>query len=155
MSTAKSDGKQEGAQPSMGNAIAGVTSILAIPYGYTATLWSAGAITATRSGPPSTLDVLLFVIGAAVAFVVLAGAGSGHLEAEVPMRVPSLVVVNLFPILVALFVIAFPARMVGRPWPISQTASWRPHLHPVPGGTDPGGQGLRGCASARQAESKG
>jgi hypothetical protein len=31
------------------------------------------------------------------------------------MRVPSLVVLNFFPILVALLIVAFPAQMVGRP----------------------------------------
>jgi len=99
----------------MTNAIGRVTSILSIPYGYTVTLWSAGALTAGRLGPPSVLDVLLFVIGAVVAFVALACAGGRHLEGEIPMRVPSLVVVNVFPILVALLIVAFPSRMVGRP----------------------------------------
>lgn len=98
----------------MDNAIGRVTSILSIPYGYTVSLWSAGALTFTRLGPPSILEVFLFVIGAVAAFVALAGVGYDHLEAEVPMRVPWLVVVNLFPIVAALVVVAFPVRMVGR-----------------------------------------
>ncbi len=98
----------------MNNAICRVTSILSIPYGYTVTLWSAGAMTVTRLGPPSTLDVLLFVLGAVTAFVALAGAGRTHLDAEVPMRVPAVVVMNLFPILAALGVIAFPIGAVSR-----------------------------------------
>ena len=99
----------------MNNAIGRVTSILSIPYGYTVTLWSAGAVAVGRLGPPSTLDVLLFVIGAVTGFVALAALGRDHLDAEVPMRVPSLVVLNLFPILAALLVVAFPAQIVGRP----------------------------------------
>lgn len=98
----------------MNNAIGRVTSILSIPYGYTVSLWSAGALTVVRLGPPSVLDVLLFVFGAVTAFVILAGMGYDHLDAEVPMRVPWLVVVNLFPIVAALVVVAFPARVLGR-----------------------------------------
>lgn len=98
----------------MNNSIGRVTSILSIPYGYTVSLWSAGALTFTRLGPPSVLDVMLFVVGAVAAFVALAGIGHDHLEPEVPMRVPWLVVVNLFPIVAALAVLAFPVRVVGR-----------------------------------------
>ena len=100
----------------MNNAIGRVTSILSIPYGYTVSLWSAGALTVHRLGSPSVWDILLFVIGAVMAFVVLASMGRDHLDTEVPMRVPSLVVVNLFPIVVALLVVAFPAQMVGKPF---------------------------------------
>jgi hypothetical protein len=98
----------------MNNAIGRVTSILSIPYGYTVTLWSAGALAFTRLGFPSVLDVFLFVLGAVAAFVVIAGVGYNHLDAEVPMRVPWLVVVNLFPIVAAVIVVAFPVSMVGR-----------------------------------------
>ncbi len=98
----------------MDNAIGRVTSILSIPYGYTVSLWSAGALTYTRLGPPSAADVMLFVMGAVAAFVALAHLGRDHLETEIPMRVPWLVVVNLFPIVAALVVLAFPARMVSR-----------------------------------------
>lgn len=97
----------------MDNAIGRVTSILSIPYGYTVTLWSAGALTFVRIGPPSVGEILLFVTGAVTAFVTLAFVGLDHLDAEVPMRVPSLVVVNLFPIVAALIIVAFPARLVG------------------------------------------
>ena len=99
----------------MKNAVGRVTSILSIPYGYTVSLWAAGALSVHRLGWPSVTDVLLFVIGAVAAFVILASVGHGHLDDEVPMRVPWLVVLNLFPILVALLIVAFPAQMVGRP----------------------------------------
>ena len=98
----------------MNNAIGRVTSILSIPYGYTVSLWSAGALTVHRLGSPTVWDILLFVFGAVVAFVVLAGVGRDHLDAEVPMRVPSLVVMNLFPVVVALLVVVFPVQIVGR-----------------------------------------
>jgi hypothetical protein len=99
---------------SMTNAIGRVTSILSIPYGYTVSLWSAGALTVTRLGSPSALDVLLFAVGAVTAFVALAGVGRPHLDAEVPMRVPSVVVLNLFPILAALVVMVIPSGSMPR-----------------------------------------
>jgi hypothetical protein len=54
-----------------------------------------------------------FVIGAVAAFVGLAGLGLDHLETEVPMRVPSHVVVNLFPVLVVLAVVICPLALFG------------------------------------------
>lgn len=106
--------KGKGAEVSLGNAIGRMTSLLAIPYGYTVTLWSAGALSVTRLGPPSALDVLLFAFGGVVAFVALAAWGHPHLDAEVPMHVPALVVFNLFPIVVALAVMALPTGLLGR-----------------------------------------
>lgn len=103
-----------GTDLSVGNAIGRVTSILSIPYGYTVSLWSAGALTVTRLGSPSALEVLLFAAGAVTAFVALAGVGRAHLDAEVPMRVPSVVVMNLFPILATLVVMAVPSGMLPR-----------------------------------------
>lgn len=98
----------------MKSATGRVTSILSIPYGYTVSLWSAGALTVTRTGAPSVLDIMLFVLGTVAAFLVLACVGHGRLDAEVPMRVPAQVVMNAFPILAALSVVAFPAGMVDR-----------------------------------------
>jgi hypothetical protein len=98
----------------MNNSIGRVTSILSIPYGYTVSLWSAGALTYTRQGAPSVPDVMSFVVGAVAAFVALARLGRDHLETEIPMRVPWMVVVNLFPIVAALVVLAFPVGMASR-----------------------------------------
>jgi len=56
-------------------ALARVTSILCIPYGYTVTLWCAGAWTVGRHGLPNRSDVLLFATGAVAAFLVLAAVG--------------------------------------------------------------------------------
>ncbi|MFB3818260.1 MAG: hypothetical protein ACE147_11400 [Candidatus Methylomirabilales bacterium] len=95
-------------------ATARVTSILAIPYGYTVTLWSAGALAVARLGPPGVPEVLLFVLGACAAFVALAIVGSPHLDAEVPMRVSAVVVLNLFPIVPAVLVAGLPLSLLGR-----------------------------------------
>ena len=97
-----------------GAAVARVASILAIPSGFTVTLWSAGTLAIVRLGLPSAADVVLFATGAAVAFVGSALLSRRHLDAEVPMRVPALIVVNLFPVLVALIVSAIPVASLGR-----------------------------------------
>ena len=71
----------------MDNAIGRVVSILSIPYGYTVSLWCAGA---------------------------LAVIGRPHLDAEVPMRVPAVVVANALPLVVVLVVVVLPLGFIGR-----------------------------------------
>jgi hypothetical protein len=58
--------------------------------------------------------VLFFVLGAVLGFVLLAVVGRPYLAAEIPMRVPWVVVLNLFPIVAALVVISVPAHGLGR-----------------------------------------
>jgi hypothetical protein len=99
---------------SLASAVGRVTSILAIPYGYTVTLGASALLSVARLGAPSEIDVLLFVVGAVSGFVLLAAIGRPHLADEIPMRVPWLVVFNLFPIVAALAVIAFPAHLLGK-----------------------------------------
>jgi hypothetical protein len=96
------------------DAIGRITSILCIPYGYTVTLWCAGGLAVTRFGLPSASDVLLFALGAVVAFVALAAIGGPHLDAEVPMRVPWVVVINVLPVVVTLMLLAVPNELLGR-----------------------------------------
>ena len=104
----------KGAALSMGGALGRVTSILCIPYGYTVSLGCAALLSVVRVGSPTELGVLLFAAGAVGAFVGLACLGWNHLAAEVPMRVPSLVVINLFPLVAVLAILAFPTALVGR-----------------------------------------
>jgi hypothetical protein len=96
------------------NGIGRITSILCIPYGYTVTLWCAGGLAVTKFGPPTVPEVLLFALGAVVAFVTLAAVGWPHLDAEVPMRVPRVVVVNVLPVVVTLILLAVPNEALGR-----------------------------------------
>lgn len=104
---AKTDGGLAGA-------VGRVTSILAIPYGYTVTLGAAALLAVARLGAPSEAGVLCFVVGAVLGFVLLAAIGRPYLAAEIPMRVPWLLVFNLFPIVAALAVIALPTHLLGR-----------------------------------------
>lgn len=98
----------------MDNAVSRVTSILCIPYGYTVSLWCAGALAVRRHGLPSALEVLLFAAGGVTGFLLLAALGRAHLDAEVPMRVPAIVVANAFPLVAVLVVLVFPFGLVGR-----------------------------------------
>jgi hypothetical protein len=97
-------------------AIARVTSILAIPYGFTVTLWAAAALAFARLGPPRVPDVFLFVLGACAGFIGLAVLGSVHLAPEAPMRVPAVIVFNAFPIVTATAVAILPLTALGRPF---------------------------------------
>jgi hypothetical protein len=96
------------------DAIGRITSILCIPYGYTVTLWCAGALAVTRFGLPSAPDVVLFALGAVAAFVGLVAIGGPHLDVEVPMRVPWVVVINVLPVIVTLILFAVPNDLLGR-----------------------------------------
>jgi len=95
-------------------ALGRVTSILCIPYGYTVSLGCAGLLSAARLGPPTEWDVLSFATGGVGAFLGLACLGRRHLAAEVPMRVPSPVVFNLFPLVAVLALLLLPTARMGR-----------------------------------------
>ena len=98
----------------LASAIGRVTSILAIPYGYTVTLGAAALLSVARLGAPTEVEVLFFVVGAVLGFVFLAAIGCRYLAKEIPMRVPWLIVFNFFPIAAALAVIALPPRLLGK-----------------------------------------
>ena len=98
----------------MRQALARVTSILAIPYGYTVTLWCAGALIVADHGFPTRMNVLLFAAGAVGGFVLLGLIGRAHLDDQVPMRVPATVVANVFPIVVALVLVSLPLRVLSK-----------------------------------------
>ena len=53
-------------------ALATVLRGSAVPYGYTLTVLSSHSIISHSHGPPNTIDILLFVVGAVAAFSVLA-----------------------------------------------------------------------------------
>jgi hypothetical protein len=111
------NGEMEGTQQAtscFAAAIGRVTSILAIPYGYTVTLGAAALLAVARLGAPSEVEALCFVFGAVLGFVLLAALGRPYLTKAIPMRVPWLVVFNFFPIAAAVAVIALPTRLLGK-----------------------------------------
>jgi hypothetical protein len=44
----------------------------AVPYGYTLTVWSTGAVLMRSHGPPAVGDVFLFLVGGVAAFALIA-----------------------------------------------------------------------------------
>ena len=62
-----------------------VVAASAVPYGYTVSIWSSGAVLMHRLGTPNVLDVFLFVVGALIGFVALGLLAHGSLSrAELP-----------------------------------------------------------------------
>ena len=49
--------------------LAHVTGLLAVPYGFTVSLWTAGAVPAAHFGAPGGGEIVAFVAGALVAFL--------------------------------------------------------------------------------------
>jgi len=98
----------------LARALGHVTSILAIPYGYTVTLGAAALLSVTRLGAPSEGEVLLFAVGGVLGFVSFAAIGRPYLASEIPMRVPWFLIFNFFPIAATLAVMALPVRLLSK-----------------------------------------
>lgn len=56
----------------------------ALPYGYTLTVWSSGAVLMRSHGPPPVGDVFLFLIGGVAAFATIAALARGAPDAPQP-----------------------------------------------------------------------
>jgi len=56
------------------------------PYGYTLTVWTSGAVLTHARGIPSTVDALLFMLGAVVGFALVGAASFGGLTVRVRME---------------------------------------------------------------------
>jgi hypothetical protein len=66
------------------DALAGVMSAAAVPYGYTVSLWCAGALMTHYHGIPDPLDVALFAAGALGAYTLLGYVLAGGAEPTRP-----------------------------------------------------------------------
>lgn len=81
-----------------------VVRLIAIPYGYTVVVWSAGAIAIGRYGWPRSGDVLMFVLGATLGYLTFAllaiGLSSSQVRAQTPL--PEAALLNVVPIAPAL-----------------------------------------------------
>ena len=55
----------------------GVVAASAGPYGYTLTLWTAGAVTSAAASPPGPVDPCFLVVGAVTAFGIVGAFASG------------------------------------------------------------------------------
>lgn len=53
------------------------------PYGYTLTIWTSGAVLTHARGIPTSVDAVLFMLGAVVGFALVGVASFGGLTARV------------------------------------------------------------------------
>jgi len=71
---------------------------MAVPYGYTLSLWAASALAGLHFGSPGLADIASFVIGAVAGFLLLAGWSHHQLGPRVPQPVSSQVTRNALPL---------------------------------------------------------
>lgn len=77
-------------------ALAGVAGSTAGPYGYTITVWSAGALLIHFRGSPSVWEVFLFAAGAVLAFSLLAIVAERVVRRADPLQAtPALIVAGM------------------------------------------------------------
>ncbi len=93
---------------------------IAVPYGYTLAIWSAGMLAAGRYGYPRTLEVFTFVLGAVVGYLLLDLIALGAVTRDQgSAQIPSIALLNILPIvpalLSALLVRVVCSRKVGFP----------------------------------------
>ncbi len=61
--------------------LAATAAQVALPYGYTLSIWSSGELVRHYHSPPSVAEIFLFIFGAAAAYAVLRFAG-GEIERD-------------------------------------------------------------------------
>lgn len=93
-----------------------VDGLLATPYGYTVSLWTAGAAASAHFGLPTLWEILTFAGGAVAAFLVLGYLGRRYIEREVPGHMPSIIVANGMALITAV-VVSLVCILL--PWPLA------------------------------------
>lgn len=86
------------------DAVGSVIKAIAVPYGYTLAIWSAGMLAIGRYGHPRTFDVFTFVLGAVAGYLLLDLVALGSIRAgdTISSEIPSVAVLNILPIIPAL-----------------------------------------------------
>ena len=72
-----------------------------LPFGYTLTVWSAGAIASYRYGLPKPGEVYLFLLGAIGAYLACAVIAFPEYDLSAPARRAALAIVNVFAVAAA------------------------------------------------------
>ncbi|MDQ3809600.1 MAG: hypothetical protein M3336_04850 [Chloroflexota bacterium] len=94
--------------------LAHVAGLLAVPYGYTVSLWTASAVPTAHFGPPGGGEIAAFVAGALVAFLLVGAVARVDLAHQVPSPVSSAIVLNILPMLALALA------------PVSLLVAWKP-----------------------------
>lgn len=79
--------------------LAQVAGLLAMPYGYTISIWTAGSLASFHFGRPDPLDIVAFAAGAVIAFLLVGGFALRDLSHSVPHPVSSAIVLNILPLI--------------------------------------------------------
>jgi hypothetical protein len=101
---------------SLADAITAVVEAIAMPYGYTLTIWAAGMLAVERYKYIKVEYVLLFVLGAVLGYLAfdLVAFGAVSDEESFPVRLPSVAILNILPVMPALLTALLIRRI---PWP--------------------------------------
>ncbi|MBI4497943.1 MAG: hypothetical protein HY689_08610 [Chloroflexi bacterium] len=89
---------------SFATAVTAVVQSIAVPYGYTLAIWSAGALAVAKYGVPRKRHVLLFVAGAMLGYLIFDIPVWSSLEATstISVHLPSIALLNLFPLVTSI-----------------------------------------------------
>ena len=94
-------------------AVRAVTHALAVPYGYTLTIWASGALAVSRYGSPRPLEILLFIGGATLGFLAFDAFSIASMPGEGSFSVvlPASVTLNLLAVAPASLVVFLVRRV--------------------------------------------
>jgi hypothetical protein len=116
-----------GVTPRLASALHLVLERSALPYGYTLTVWSSGAMLMHRHGTPRPVDVFLFLLGGVLGFAAINLAARG-LPAEplqpTPRRMHVTGALQALSVLIAVAVADLVAEISGEAaWPVGSFAA--------------------------------
>ena len=94
-------------------AVRAVTHALAVPYGYTLTLWASGALAVARYGSPRPLEVMLFIGGATLGFLAFDAVSIASISkaASFSVVLPAAISLNLLAVVPASLVVVLVRRV--------------------------------------------
>ena len=95
------------------DAIRAVTHALAVPYGYTLTIWASGALAVSRYGSPRPLEIFLFIGGATLGFLAFDAVSIASIPkaASFSVVLPASVTLNLLAVVPASLVVLLVRRV--------------------------------------------
>jgi hypothetical protein len=109
--------------PHYRSALRAAVAASAGPYGYTLTVWTSGAVLSHARGIPSSVDALLFLVGAVLAYALIGAIAFGGLSEQLVMQPGRAVVwggLHLFSVGLAIAAATLVAHFVrnAAAWPI-------------------------------------
>ena len=102
---------------SWSDAIVSVVKALGVPYGFTITIWSTGALAIVKYGMPSTREVLLFAMGATMGYLIFDAVAwtAVRPDPQFTVTLPTVALLNIVPVIPALLVARIVRQVNNRP----------------------------------------